>query len=80
MADGNEYRGDYNLSEKEYLDFHLPRLKLVLKERPDLIALETQPKITEPVAVLNWLETNYPDMPIYVSFTLKDSKHVSDGT
>lgn len=80
LADGNEYRGDYNLSEKEYLDFHLPRLKLVLKERPDLIALETQPKITEPIAVLNWLERNYPDMPIYVSFTLKDSKHVSDGT
>lgn len=70
MADGNEYRGDYNLSEKEYLDFHLPQLKLVLKERPDLIALETQPKIIEPVAVLNWLERNYPDMPIYVSFTL----------
>ena len=27
LADGNEYRGDYELSELEYLAFHLPRLR-----------------------------------------------------
>ncbi len=39
LADGNEYRGDYNLTEQEYLEFHLPRLRLILAEKPDLIAL-----------------------------------------
>ena len=24
LADGNEYRGDYDLSKEEYLEFHLP--------------------------------------------------------
>lgn len=80
LANGNEYRGDYELSENEYLDFHLPRLNLVLEEEPDLLALETQPKLDEPVAVLKWLKGHDPQMLVYVSFTLKDTKHISDGT
>lgn len=58
----------------------MPRLKLVLDENPDLIALETRPKLSEPVAVLDWLKENKSEIPVYVSFTLKDSKHISDGT
>lgn len=80
LADGNEYRGDYDLSPKEYLDFHLPRLKAVLSQNPDLIALETQPKLDEPVAVSNWLSQNARDIPVYVSFTLKNAQQISDGT
>ncbi|MGN1272856.1 MAG: homocysteine S-methyltransferase [Lactobacillus sp.] len=80
LADGSEYTGNYELSNEEYLDFHLPRLQLVLDENPDLIALETQSKLSEPTAVLDWLQENDPEIPVYVSFTLKDSKHISDGT
>lgn len=80
LADGNEYRGDYELTKEEYLDFHLPRLKAVLSQKPDLIALETQPKLDEPVAVLDWLEENDPSIPVYVSFTLKNATEISDGT
>lgn len=80
LADGNEYRGDYDLTQAEYLDFHLPRLKAVLSQKPDLIALETQPKLDEPVAVLNWLKENQANIPVYVSFTLKNSKQISDAT
>lgn len=80
LADGNEYRGDYDLSKEEYLKFHLPRLRLVLEEKPDLIALETQPKLSEPVAVLDWLKENAPRVPVYVSFTLKNVQQISDGT
>ena len=79
LADGSEYRGDYQLTSDEYLAFHLPRLKLVLAEKPDLIALETQPKLAEPVTVLDWLKEQR-QIPVYVSFTLKDAKHLSDGT
>lgn len=80
LADGNEYRGDYKLSDKEYLEFHLPRLKLILEEKPDLIAIETQPKLDEPITLLKWLDKNSPDIPVYVSFTLRNADHISDGT
>lgn len=58
LADGNEYRGDYHLSCEEYLAFHLPRLKAVLTEKPDVLAIETQPRLDEPTALLNWLKQN----------------------
>lgn len=80
LADGSEYRGDYLLSEAQYLDFHLPRLTTVLLQEPDCLALETQPKLSEPLAILKWLKQNVPFMPVYVSFTLKDEKTLSDGT
>lgn len=80
LADGNEYRGDYNLTEKEYLDFHLPRLKVLLANHPDCIAIETQPKLTEVVALLDYLTANAANVPVYVSFTLHDKQTISDGT
>ncbi|RVU70407.1 MULTISPECIES: homocysteine S-methyltransferase [Lactobacillus] len=80
LANGSEYRGDYDLAQSDYVDFHLPRLKLVLAQKPDLLAIETQPKLDEPVALLDWLQENQPDIPVYVSFTLKDTQHLSDGT
>ncbi|WP_265489008.1 homocysteine S-methyltransferase [Lactobacillus sp. PV034] len=80
LADGNEYRGDYELSKQEYLDFHLPRLKLILSEEPDLIAVETQPKLDETLVLLDWLTQNAPKVPVYVSFTLKNETTISDGT
>lgn len=80
LADGSEYRGDYRLSKDEYLEFHLPRLETVIAEEPDLLAIETQPKLDEPLALLDWLSKNHPELPVYVSFTLLDSEHISDGT
>lgn len=80
LADGNEYRGDYHLSAKEYLAFHLPRLKAVLAEQPDVLAIETQPRLDEPTTLLDWLQENKIKIPVYVSFTLKDAAHISDGT
>lgn len=80
LADGNEYRGEYDLSKNDYLNFHLPRLKAVLNEEPDLLAIETQPKLDEPTVLLNWLKENESNVPVYVSFTLEDTNHISDGT
>ncbi|WHQ79829.1 homocysteine S-methyltransferase [Ligilactobacillus animalis] len=80
LADGSEYRGDYLLNDAQYLNFHLPRLTAVLAQAPDCLALETQPKLSEPLALLRWLEKNVPQMPVYVSFTLRDEMTLSDGT
>ncbi|MDF7637977.1 homocysteine S-methyltransferase [Lactobacillus sp. ESL0791] len=80
LADGNEYRGDYHLSSKEYLDFHLPRLTTIIAEKPDCLAIETQPKLEEVICLLTWLKEQQPQIPVYVSFTLQDSQTISDGT
>lgn len=80
LADGNEYRGDYQLTAQEYLRFHLPRLQTILAAQPDCLAIETQPRVDEPVALLDWLTANAPEMPVYVSFTLHDTQTISDGT
>ncbi|MBP2057864.1 homocysteine S-methyltransferase [Lactobacillus colini] len=80
LADGSEYRGDYELSRDEYLAFHLPRLKTVLSQDPDILAIETQPKLSETIVLLDWVKKNAKNIPVYVSFTLKNSKQISDGT
>lgn len=80
LAQGDEFRGDYSLTTEEYLNFHLPRLKILLANKPDCLALETQPKLDEVVAILDWLKENAPEIPVYVSFTLHDTTKISDGT
>lgn len=80
LAEGDEFRGDYELTQKQYLDFHLPRLKVLLQNKPDCLAIETQPKLDEVVAILDWLKENAPEMPVYASFTLHDTTKISDGT
>ena len=80
LAEGDEFRGDYNIKKKQYLDFHLPRLKVLLENKPDCLAIETQPKLDEAAVLLDWLKENAPDMPVYVSFTLHDTTKISDGT
>ncbi|WEV43934.1 homocysteine S-methyltransferase [Lactobacillus sp. ESL0684] len=80
LADGSEYRGDYNLADAEYLAFHLPRLKTIIEQKPDCIAIETQPNLKEVKCLLTWMENNYPKYPVYVSFTLRDAQTISDGT
>jgi Homocysteine/selenocysteine methylase (S-methylmethionine-dependent) len=30
LADGSEYRGDYNISEEELINFHRPRIKILV--------------------------------------------------
>lgn len=80
LADGSEYKGDYLLNTAQYLDFHVSRLQTILKQDPDCLALETQPKLSEPLAILEWLKQKQSTLPVYVSFTLQDEKTLSDGT
>ena len=39
LADGSEYSGDFELTKKAYLDFHLPRLQLVLEKYDQVISV-----------------------------------------
>src|SRR5436190_82939 len=47
LADGSEYRGDYNLTEGELIDFHRPRVEALIAAGADLLACETIPCLIE---------------------------------
>lgn len=80
LADGSEYTGDYQRSEAEFKEFHRPRLTDILSVGVDVIAIETQPRLDEVIAVLKLAKELAPTIPCYVSFSLKDHASLADGT
>lgn len=80
LANGSEYRGDYELSTKEYQQFHLPRIEELATTGVDILAIETQPKLDEVLAIIELLKEKYPQQKVYVSYTLSDDDTISDGT
>lgn len=79
LADGSEYRGNYNVSRNFLKEFHEERLQVLVKAQVDLLAIETIPDKTELLVLLELIK-DFPEVPAWVSFTLKDEKHISDGT
>lgn len=80
LADGSEYTGNYTRAPYELQAFHNPRLQAIMAEGVDCLAIETQPKLGEVLALLAELQHSYPKIPVFVSFSLKDSQTISDGT
>jgi homocysteine S-methyltransferase len=79
LADGSEYRGDYHLSEEEMKNFHRPRIQALVDAGVDVLACETIPSIEETQALINLL-LEFPSTSYWMSFTLRDNGHLSDGT
>ncbi|HGH3373391.1 TPA: homocysteine S-methyltransferase [Kluyvera cryocrescens] len=79
LADGSEYRGDYQRSAQVFQDFHRPRIEALLDAGADLLACETLPSFDE-IRALAQLLVEYPVAQAWFSFTLRDSQHLSDGT
>lgn len=80
LADGSEYRGDYQLSEKEFMDFHQSRMSLLDQAGVDLFAFETQPSFSESKALVNLLKREFPRQTAWLSFSIKDPETLCDGT
>ncbi|PNH86215.1 homocysteine S-methyltransferase [Arthrobacter sp. AFG20] len=78
LADGSEYRGDYVLSRNEFLEFHRPRIAALVEAGVDLLACETLPSLPEAEALVALMEEF--DVEGWLSFTLRDGGHISDGT
>lgn len=78
LADGSEYRGDYDISDQALHDFHEPRINLLATTTADVLACETIPSFRE-AKVLSGILENI-NKPAWVSFSCKDGKHISDGT
>lgn len=78
LADGSEYRGDYNLTEDELIQFHRPRLEALIASGADLIACETLPCLIEARALIQLLRES-PNTFAWFCFSAKDGEHISNG-
>jgi homocysteine S-methyltransferase len=78
LADGSEYRGDYGLSVEELMDFHRPRMAVLVATNADLLACETIPCQAEGEALVRLL-AEFPDTPAWLSFSCGDGDHVCHG-
>lgn len=78
LADGSEYRGNYRLSRNEFLAFHRPRAEALLDAGADVLACETMPSFDEARALAGLVEEL--GASAWISVTLRDAEHVSDGT
>lgn len=77
LADGSEYRGDYNLSEDELIAFHRPRVEALIASGADLLACETIPCGIEARALIRLL-AGFPNTLAWFTFTAKDGEHISN--
>ena len=78
LADGSEYRGDFDLSKPALKEWHRPRLEALLAANPDLLACETIPCLREGEALVELLG-EYGRTPAWLSFSCRDAAHVSHG-
>ncbi|MEJ6399735.1 homocysteine S-methyltransferase [Nicoliella lavandulae] len=79
LADGSEYVGNYGVSDQVLTDFHKQRLATLVDAGVDLLAFETIPDYNE-LKVIKALLSQYPDTPAFISCSIKDEHHISDGT
>ncbi|MQS75531.1 homocysteine S-methyltransferase [Companilactobacillus halodurans] len=80
LADGSEYRGDYDLTQTQYQDFHRQRMQLLDSAGVDLFAFETQPNFEEAKALVDLLVKEFPEQHAWLSFSIKDTETLCDGT
>jgi homocysteine S-methyltransferase len=67
LADGSEYRGDYDMSVGELREWHRPRIELLTEAGVDVLALETIPCLVEVEALL--AEIDGSGQPCWLSIT-----------
>jgi homocysteine S-methyltransferase len=67
LADGSEYRGDYDLTIDELRTWHRPRIAMLAEAGVDVLALETIPCVAEVEALL--AEIDGSRQPCWLSIT-----------
>jgi homocysteine S-methyltransferase len=55
LDNGEEFTGNYDLSDQEFMDWHRPRILALVKAGVDLLACETNPSLKEVKAILRLL-------------------------
>lgn len=67
LADGSEYRGDYDMSIDQLRQWHRPRIELLAEAGVDVLALETIPSLAEVEALV--AEIDGSRQPCWLSIT-----------
>jgi len=78
LADGSEYKGGYAIGEAELAAWHKERLD-VIGRGGDILAMETVPCLDEVRALLSLLRDHFPEVPAWLSVTIKDEAHLCSG-
>jgi homocysteine S-methyltransferase len=77
LADGSEYRGDYDPGEAVLRDVHGPRLETLLEAGADLIAMETIPTVREAEVLVRLLDETAATG--WLAFQCRDDAHTAAG-
>lgn len=77
LADGSEYRGDYELSKDELHLFHQERIKLLWNQGVDLIAAETIPRLDEAMVIAEIVQEL--DAKCWITFSAKNESQICNG-
>ncbi|WP_417880910.1 homocysteine S-methyltransferase [Vibrio sp.] len=77
LADGSEYRGDYELPRETLRKFHQPRIELLWEQGIDMFAVETIPRLDEAIVITEIIQAL--GAKCWISFSAKDDHHISHG-
>tara|TARA_Y100000590_G_scaffold12272_1_gene14901 strand:- start:893 stop:2392 length:1500 start_codon:yes stop_codon:yes gene_type:complete len=78
LADGSEYRGINNVSDKKIYEFYKDKVDVLDKSSANLLAFETIPSFKETKVILRILK-NTKKMA-WISFSCRNDKEINDGT
>jgi homocysteine S-methyltransferase len=77
LADGSEYRGDYDPGEAALREIHAPRIEVLLEAGADLLAMETIPTVREAEVLVELLDEF--DATGWLSYQCRDAGHTAAG-
>lgn len=78
LADGSEYRGNYQLDQGKLMQFHRQRLRTLVDAGPDILACETIPCLAEAAALVRLLQET-PGVSAWFSFSARDGRYTCNG-
>lgn len=77
LADGSEYRGDYDPGEATMREVHAPRMDALLEAGADLLAMETIPTVREAEVLVRLVEER--GARAWLSYQCRDGEHTAAG-
>lgn len=77
LADGSEYRGDYDPGQAALIELHLPRMEALLESGADLLALETIPTVREAEVLVRLVESL--GTSAWLSYQCRDARSTAAG-
>jgi homocysteine S-methyltransferase len=77
LADGSEYRGDYDPGRAALVEFHRPRIDALVEAGADLLAIETIPTVREAEVLVELLDA--VEVPAWLSYACRDGSTTAAG-